>query len=48
MIWRDHPRDIDYVILKTNGFETADEVVFVHHGDLKLEVGAYSKNSVCR
>lgn len=29
-------RDVGYVILKMNGFETVDEVVFAQHGDMKL------------
>lgn len=29
-------RDVGYVILRTNGFETVDEVVFAQPGDMKL------------
>lgn len=29
-------RDIGYAILKVNGFETVDEIVFAHEGDLNL------------
>jgi predicted aspartyl protease len=29
-------RDIGYALLKVNGFETVDEVVFAHGGDLNL------------
>ncbi len=29
-------RDVGYVILKVNGFETVDEVVFAQPGDMKL------------
>lgn len=29
-------RDIGYAILKVNGFETVDEIVFAHEGDLSL------------
>ena len=29
-------RDVGYVILKMNGFETVDQVVFAQAGDLKL------------
>jgi predicted aspartyl protease len=34
-------RDIGYAILKTNGFETVDEVVFAENGDLNL-LGAHT------
>lgn len=29
-------RDVGYVIVRTNGFETVDEVVFAQPGDMKL------------
>ena len=29
-------RDIGYAIIKVNGFETVDEIVFAHSGDLSL------------
>lgn len=29
-------RDIGYAIIKVNGFETVDEIVFAHGGDLNL------------
>ena len=29
-------RDIGYAIIKVNGFETVDEIVFAHSGDLNL------------
>src|SRR6266576_4306465 len=29
-------RDIGYAIIKVNGFETVDEIVFAHGGDLSL------------
>src|ERR1041384_669824 len=29
-------RDVGYAILKVNGFETVDEIVFAHNEDLKL------------
>ena len=29
-------RDVGYAILKVNGFETVDEIVFAHRGDLNL------------
>jgi len=29
-------RDIGYAILKVNGFQTVDEIVFAHEGDLNL------------
>ncbi len=29
-------RDVGYAVLKVNGFETVDEVVFAHPGDMKL------------
>jgi predicted aspartyl protease len=29
-------RDVGYAIIQTNGFETVDEVVFAHPGDLRL------------
>jgi predicted aspartyl protease len=29
-------RDIGYAVVKTNGFETVDEVVFAQPGDMKL------------
>ncbi|HYX30330.1 MAG TPA: retroviral-like aspartic protease family protein [Pyrinomonadaceae bacterium] len=29
-------RDIGYAIVKVNGFETVDEIVFAEHGDLNL------------
>ena len=29
-------RDVGYAILKVNGFETVDEIVFAHPGDLNL------------
>lgn len=34
-------RDIGYAILKTDGFETVDEVVFAESGDLNL-LGAHT------
>lgn len=34
-------RDIGYAILKTDGFETVDEVVFAEDGDLNL-LGAHT------
>ena len=29
-------RDVGYAILRVNGFETVDEIVFAHSGDLNL------------
>lgn len=29
-------RDVGYAVLRVNGFETVDEVVFAHPGDMKL------------
>ena len=37
-------RDIGYAILKTDGFETVDEVVFAESGDLNLLVRTHSKD----
>jgi predicted aspartyl protease len=34
-------RDIGYAILRVNGFETVDEIVFAHGGDLNL-LGAHT------
>jgi predicted aspartyl protease len=34
-------RDIGYAILRTDGFETVDEVVFAEQGDLNL-LGAHT------
>ncbi len=34
-------RDVGYAILKTNGFETVDEIVFAQPGDLNL-LGAHT------
>ena len=34
-------RDIGYAILRVNGFETVDEIVFAHRGDLNL-LGAHT------
>jgi predicted aspartyl protease len=34
-------RDIGYAIIRVNGFETVDEIVFAHPGDMKL-LGAHT------